>query len=205
MRRYFTLAALATVLSVAACGPVPVTKVVTIELAPSTFKQRTAAAGVLAARFDGYRPEASVLEKSIVLAFHGEAPDDVTLHSIGAAQGIFRVSPADAKHFLIMSDLDVENANVFKDDDSGTLNIQLTEQAGAKMAEYTKRNVGRVLVATLDRKEISRATVQGVFGRQFQTSGLDLELARNMAVILRHGRLPVAVTHIDIQQSVEGT
>lgn len=209
MRRFLTLAGFALALSVSACGPLPVTKVVTIGLEPSTVEQRTAAASILAARFDGYRASRTssfvtkVLEKSVVIEFRGDAPEDVVLQSTCAVQGIFRVSPADAKHRLLMSDLDIENATVFKLDDGGSLEIQLTERAGAKMEEFTRRNVGRVLITTLDRKEISRTTVSGVFGRRFQTSGLDLELARELALILRHGRLPVAVTNVDIKNSTD--
>ena len=95
MRRFFTLAVFATALCVAACGPRPVTKVVTIGLEPSTLEQRTASASILAARFDEYRPSrfstlaSRVLEESVVIAFHGEAPDDFDLQSIGAVQGIY--------------------------------------------------------------------------------------------------------------------
>jgi preprotein translocase subunit SecD len=205
MRRLSTLAAAAMAMLLGACGPAPVTKVVTFRLETSTSEQRAAAARVLAARYDGYRPSSStpletrVLEDSVVIEFRGEAPDDADLQSFGATQGVLRVSPADAKHILLFSDLDVEEATTMETVGGMALSIRLTERAGARMADFTKRNLGRLLVTTLDRKEVSRARINGTFGRDFQTTGLGLKEARDLGILLRHGRLPVAVTKVDIQ------
>jgi len=205
MQRFFAMAVIGMALSFAGCGPPPVTKIATFLLEPSTSEQRTEVARVLAARFDGYRMSSGpltthVLPDAVVVEFRGNAPADAELRSIGGVQGIFRVAPVDARNVLLFSDLDVEDASSFATDAGGAISIKLTERAGAKMAEFTKRNIGRLLITTLDRKEISRAQISGEFARMFQTTGLDQNLARNMAVILRHGRLPVAVTKVDIRQ-----
>ncbi|MFN7212480.1 MAG: protein translocase subunit SecD [Lysobacteraceae bacterium] len=98
------------------------------------------------------------------------------------------------------------------DPESGTpkVDITLNASAGQRMFDFTSQNVGQRLavvyieripeVKLVDGREvrstrvteevISAATVQGVFGRQFQTTGLESPAeAQQLALLLRSGAL----------------
>ena len=78
------------------------------------------------------------------------------------------------------------------------LDLAVNERAGERLHNYTSRSVGRLLVTTWNGKEHSRARVGGVFSRQFQTTGMDRETAVMMMIMLKSGRLPVAVREVQI-------
>jgi preprotein translocase subunit SecD len=106
------------------------------------------------------------------------------------------------------------------DAQSGTpkVDISLNASAGQRMFDFTSQNVGERLgvvyieripeVRVVDGKEvrttrvteevISAATVRGVFGRQFQTSGLESqEEAQQLALLLRSGALAAPMEFVE--------
>ncbi len=106
------------------------------------------------------------------------------------------------------------------DAQSGTpkVDITLNASAGQRMFDFTSQNVGERLgvvyieripeVRIVDGKEvrstrvteevISAATVRGVFGRQFQTSGLESQNeAQQLALLLRSGALAAPMEFVE--------
>lgn len=104
------------------------------------------------------------------------------------------------------------------DTESGTpaVSVTLNGQGAKRMFDFTADNVGRLMAvlfretdirisydqdgnAVRERQEtaevISVATVRGVFGKRFQTTGLTSQEAKNLALLLRAGALaaPVAI------------
>lgn len=97
------------------------------------------------------------------------------------------------------------------------VSIKLDSKGGAKMLAFTKRAVGKPMAvvfieykATGDRDEagklifeakrtvISVATINGVFGNQFETTGLDSpKEAQNLALLLRAGALIAPIQIIE--------
>ncbi len=104
------------------------------------------------------------------------------------------------------------NAGALLDSQSGTpaVSIELNKLGGDKMFKFTQDSVGKLMAAVyietipdvklVDGKEvrtsrvteevISAATIQGVFGRNFQTTGLSsMAEAQQLALLLRAGSL----------------
>src|SRR5699024_11145224 len=94
-----------------------------------------------------------------------------------------------------------------------TVNVTLGGSAAEKMYQTTQRNIGKQMavlyiqtelnttyvngkaVTSQNRKEsvISNATIQGVFGKRFQITGLSSNEAANLALLLRSGALAAPV------------
>jgi preprotein translocase subunit SecD len=104
------------------------------------------------------------------------------------------------------------NAGALLDNQSGSpaVSIELNKMGGDKMFKYTQDNVGKRMAAVyietipdvklvngqevrtsrVSEEVINAATVQGVFGRNFQTTGLEsMAEAQQLALLLRAGSL----------------
>ena len=104
------------------------------------------------------------------------------------------------------------NAGALLDNQSGTpaVSIELNKLGGDKMFKFTQDNVGKLMAAVyietipdvkivngqevrtsrVTEEVISAATIQGVFGRNFQTTGLEsMAEAQQLALLLRAGSL----------------
>jgi len=119
--------------------------------------------------------------------------------------------PIVLKKKTIVSGDELVDASQGYDQQSGMpdVNVELNSAGARKMLDFTTQNVGKPMaVVYVDRvpetrmvngKEvrtsktteevISSATVQGVFGKRFQTTGLGQEEAQTLAVLLRSGSL----------------
>ncbi len=72
--------------------------------------------------------------------------------------------------------------------------IKLDNEGGRKMEEYTTANIGGFLFITLDGVTISQPGIKDAVGAEGVITGIPtLEEARNLAVMLRSGALPVAL------------
>jgi preprotein translocase subunit SecD len=121
---------------------------------------------------------------------------------------------------LIVSGDQMVHAAATRDQDSGTPSVDVTLNAsgGRRMEQFTQDNVGKPMAVvyieripetkTVDGKEvrtarvreevISVATIKGVFGRRFQTTGLDSpQAASELALLLRSGSLAVPVDIVE--------
>ncbi len=128
------------------------------------------------------------------------------------------------KKKVIVSGDELVDASQGYDQQTGTpdVNVELNSAGARKMLDFTTQNVGKPMgVVYVDRvpetkivdgKEvrtykttetvINDATIQGVFGKRFQTTGLGQQEAQTLAVLLRSGSL-AAPTDI-VEQRVIG-
>lgn len=111
-------------------------------------------------------------------------------------------------------------ASASTDPQSGTpsVNVKLNDAAGQRMFDFTSQNVGKNMavvyveripeVQMVDGKEvhttriseevISNATVNGVFGKEFITSGLgSMQEAQDLALLLRSGSLAAPMDFVE--------
>lgn len=78
--------------------------------------------------------------------------------------------------------------------------IKLDDAGGRKMEEYTSANVGGFLSITLDGIPISQPGIKDPVGAEGVITGIPtLEEARNLAIMLRSGALPVALEMRDFR------
>ena len=126
---------------------------------------------------------------------------------------------------VIVSGEQLVNATSLLDPQTGSpaVSIELNRLGGDRMEAHTRENVGQLMAAVyietipetkiVDGKEvrtsrvseevINAATLQGVFGRNFQTTGLDsMEEATSLARLLRAGSL--AAPMVIIQERIIG-
>lgn len=128
--------------------------------------------------------------------------------------------PVLLKKKIIASGADLVNATAIPDQQSGTpaVSIKLNSAGGQRMLDFTMQNVGKPMavvyteripeVKIVDGKEvrssrtkeeiINVATIQSVFGPQFQTTGLDgMKEANELALFLRAGSLAAPVDIVE--------
>jgi preprotein translocase subunit SecD len=186
------------------CDRSTVTAKANINLEQATDAERDQAAMVLRARFEAIAPSmfSSVDVKrsgaDIVLVFRGEPPSDEEIRSYAASRGVMRMAPQDSPHNWLVTDRDVESVSVSGSSQGPVLDLRVSERAGQRLLQYTSRNQGKVLVTTWDEDAPFHASIQGIFSRQFQTTGFDAETAMRRRIILESGRLPVAVRNVEI-------
>ncbi|MBS0431755.1 MAG: protein translocase subunit SecD [Proteobacteria bacterium] len=128
------------------------------------------------------------------------------------------------KKKVIVSGDELVDASQGYDQQSGMpdVSVELNSAGARKMLDFTTQNVGKPMAVVyvdrvqetkiVDGKEvhsyktteevINNATIQGVFGKRFQTTGLSQEEAQTLAVLLRSGSL-AAPTDI-VEQRVIG-
>jgi preprotein translocase subunit SecD len=124
-----------------------------------------------------------------------------------------------SKRTIVTGD-QLTGATSLLDSQSGTpaVSIELNKAGGDKMFKYTQDNVGKLMAAVyietisdvklVDGKEvrtsrvteevINAATIQGVFGRNFQTTGLSsMAEAQTLALLLRAGSLAAPMVIVE--------
>jgi len=127
--------------------------------------------------------------------------------------------PVVLKKKIIVSGDELVDASQGYDQQTGTPDVDVTlNSAGArKMLDFTTQNVGKRMgvvyiertpeTKIVDGKEvhsakttetvINNATIQGVFGKRFQTTGLGQQEAQTLAVMLRSGSLAAPVDIVE--------
>ncbi|KAB8165657.1 protein translocase subunit SecD [Lysobacter maris] len=121
---------------------------------------------------------------------------------------------------VIASGDQMVSASSGMDPQSGTpsVSVRLNGAGGQRMFEFTSENVGKPMAVVyiervpevrvvdgeevrstrVDEEVISIATIQGVFGKEFQTTGLDsTKEAANLALLLRSGSLAAPMDFIE--------
>ncbi len=151
---------------------------------------------------------------AVEIAQTGRVPPDSLLFYDRQGQ------PVVVKREIIATGDQLTGATSGMDPESGTPSVSVTLDAagGRRMLDFTTENVGRLMAVVfiervpelkiVDGKEvrtsretkevISVASIRGVFGPQFQTTGLDSrEEANQLALLLRAGSLAVPVDIIE--------
>jgi len=157
--------------------------------------------GVLAARFDEFRPtllsrRSSIVEGSTIrFTFKNGAPEPKVLEYLYTTPGRVRAALVTERFNAWFTDKDISDARVVYRDSMLTLQVRLTPEAGQRMLRLTTENLGEVVAMTLDGETLMEARINGAFGDRFEIAGqeLDTDLALALTVILRTGALPADV------------
>lgn len=99
----------------------------------------------------------------------------------------------DEQWFILYTNTDVDAAVPSLSHDQLALSVQLTNERGEQMARYTRNNVGKTIIVSLDGKVLHKAVIRGEFGRRFMmTLGepFSAQEAKLMAILLVNGALP---------------
>ena len=95
---------------------------------------------------------------------------------------------------LVSGDSLIDARESFSDRNEPFVGITFNSAAGEIMREYTGANVGGYLIITLDEEVISMPQIQMAVGAEAMISNIgSLQEARNLAIMLRSGALPVAL------------
>jgi preprotein translocase subunit SecD len=100
-----------------------------------------------------------------------------------------------------LSGAEIRDAQVARDPVTGepTVNFILTAQGGEVFYKLTSANVNKVLAVALDNKVKAQATISEAIRDQVRVSGFKEEEARDLALVLRTGSLPVPLEIISQQ------
>ena len=108
---------------------------------------------------------------------------------------------------VIVAGEDIKDANTGFDSTSNTpaVFVNLSDYGASKMLDITSRNTGNkmaVIFVEQDKKEvINVATIREAFGKRFQITGLNLDEAKDLAILLRSGALS-APMHIIEERTI---
>lgn len=112
----------------------------------------------------------------------------------------------------------VDAASTVDQDGSPAVSVTLDGSGAKKMFEFTQSNVGKPMAVLFKEREvvtnynaegvpmrehrdiqeiISVATIRGVFGKRFQTTGLESKEAHDLAILLRAGALAAPVEIVE--------
>lgn len=100
-----------------------------------------------------------------------------------------------------LSGAEIRDAQVARDPVTGepTVNFILTTQGGEIFYKLTSANVNKVLAVALDNKVKAQATISEAIRDQVRVSGFKEAEARDLALVLRTGSLPVPLEIISQQ------
>ena len=143
----------------------------------------------------------------------GNLPPEDRLYHMKSGQ------PIVLKKRTIVSGDELVDASQGYDQQTGQpdVNVELNSAGAKKMLDFTTQNVGKPMAvvyiervpetkvvngkevhsAKTTEEVISSATVQGVFGKRFQTTGLGQQEAQTLAVLLRSGSLAAPVDIVE--------
>ncbi|HEY2344314.1 MAG TPA: protein translocase subunit SecD [Xanthomonadaceae bacterium] len=150
----------------------------------------------------------------------GNVPPDARLYYMRQLGPDGKPRPVLLSKKIIVSGDQLENASSMTDPTSGTpaVSVTLNEIGARRMEDFTTGNVGKLMgvvyiertpvTKIVDGKEvrsvkvkedvINNATIQGVFGKHFQTTGLGtLKEASDLALLLRAGALAAPVDIVE--------
>lgn len=79
--------------------------------------------------------------------------------------------------------------------------IELSDEGARKFADLTAKNIGRRIAITLDGKELTNPVVQQAItgGRATISGSATLQEAKDLAILLRSGALPVKINVLEIR------
>ncbi|PTU32383.1 protein translocase subunit SecD [Stenotrophobium rhamnosiphilum] len=114
----------------------------------------------------------------------------------------------------------VDAASTVDENGSPAVSVTLDGSGAKKMFEFTEKNVGKPMAVLFKEREvvtnynakgepmrehrdvqeiISIATIRGVFGKRFQTTGLESKEAHDLAILLRAGALAAPVDIVEVR------
>lgn len=184
--------------SIVACSPPQVSGTAVVETEEARPEDIARTADIIASRFNEIRASArstvsaAVTGHTITFTFRGAHAKPEVLQPLALTRGVLRIGPADQLNETWVSDVDVEQAEMFWQEQA-VISVRLTRAGGARLLDATSRNKGRMLVTTWDGRPFVYAPIRGPFGQAFQfTAPGTREDGHVVLNALRHGRLPVA-------------
>jgi len=104
----------------------------------------------------------------------------------------------------IMTGKHLKTASVGQDEyGRPQINFELTDEGAKIFADYTSKNIGKILAIVMDKVVVSAPVIQSPIpdgrGRITSEAGFPLEYARGIAVQLRYGALPVPLTVVEVR------
>ena len=114
----------------------------------------------------------------------------------------------------------VDAASTVDQDGSPAVSVTLDGSGAKKMFDFTEKNVGKPMAVLFKERQvvtnynakgepmrehrdveeiISIATIRGVFGKRFQTTGLQSKEAHDLAILLRAGALAAPVDIVEVR------
>lgn len=142
-------------------------------------------------------------EDRLVVEMPGVKDVDEADNLIGATAELkFKEENADGSDLVEtgLTGKDFKRADVsFDQTGQPQIDIEFTDEGGKKFEEITGRNIGKPVYIVLDDEIISYPTVNQQIsgGRGVITGQFELKEAKNLAIQLNAGALPVPVTHIE--------
>ncbi len=150
----------------------------------------------------------------------GKAPPDARLYFMRELGPDGKPAPILLSKRTIVTGDQLVSASAQLDSQTGSpsVSVELNKSGGDKMFKYTQDNVGKLMAAVyietipdvkmvngqevrtsrVTEEVISAATVQSVFGRNFQTTGLtNMAEAQNLALLLRAGSLAAPMVIVE--------
>ena len=112
-------------------------------------------------------------------------------------------SPVLLSRNVIASGKDIEGANSGFDSQTNqpAVFVNLSSFGASKMLETTSRNIGNTMAAVFveqDKSEIINvATIREAFSKRFQITGIDMQEAKDLAILLRSGSLSAPMSIIE--------
>jgi len=157
---------------------------------------------------------------AVVARDSGVVPPDARLYFMRELGADGKPRPILLSKRTIATGDQLVNASAQMDQTSGTpsVSVELNKLGGDRMFKFTQDNVGKLMAAvyietipdvkTVDGKQvrtsrvseevISAATIQGVFGRNFNTTGLtNMAEAQNLSLLLRAGSLAAPMVIVE--------
>ncbi len=128
--------------------------------------------------------------------------------AITAGQTVTETAPAgpfaDRVFRTVMTGADLQDARVQLDDlGRPFIAFELTDEGARKFEEFTGANIGRFLCITMDKVVISCPEIRARIGKrgviEGGAQGFELAEARNLAIQMRYGALPVPLKVVDVR------
>ncbi|NOZ28683.1 MAG: protein translocase subunit SecD [Chloroflexi bacterium] len=111
---------------------------------------------------------------------------------------------SDQIYHTVMTGADLQDARVQLDNlGRPYIAFELTDTGAKKFEEYTAQNIGRFLCITMDKVVISCPEIRAKIGKrgiiEGGQQGFELAEARNLAIQMRYGALPVPLKVVDVR------
>ena len=137
-------------------------------------------------------------ERRVIIELPGVKDPDAAIKTIGKTA---MLEFKDEEGNTVLTGTDLKDAQAMTNSNNGlnVVNLEFSEEGAQKFADLTTKNVGRTIAILLDGEVLTAPNVrEPILGGKAEISGQKtLEEARDLAIVLRSGALPVKVNIIE--------
>ncbi len=121
--------------------------------------------------------------------------------NLGAAPVITNTAPVTRTFTTLLTGAEVKSVAVTNQAGQYEVSFNLTSKGAQTFADFTSANVGKILAIVVDKRVISVPSINQAItqGSGVITGNFDYEEANNLAIQLRYGSLPVALSVVEIR------